>query len=1167
MKKITSLLLLCLMLLGTGSVKAEFAADVVRASDLKVGDQITLMMTPAAGNYRHTRYMCAGDNSSKMFTQENPDDLGNIWTLVAAEQTGEFYLCHLATGKFAGVAQTNNNAWMPLEVENVAKMGIYSFLDKGDKMNVVIKNPGTGLNNADKLCLTYQQDSHKIVRWGADGAHGQWTVKRVKRADHYLSNIPEGMGYARGDRHLDQVKLTSGDGDQVFAIPAPLKVYTKAMNKVFHAKAGESVKAAVGYTGTWMNTYIYVDFDKDGAFDEQKDLKSSTTGNNLNANPFMVPVSTPVGRYAMRYKVDWDCQDPAGAVKTQNGLMKNGGALCDVILNVHGADCKVTVKSTADCQVTAENGEALNTVAFGQNLKVKVVAKSDMVVTALTVRHGYGLEGQPVVNGVPQYSEDRVPVTASGAEWTATLPAAYLEGEVQIVPVVHGLNEKVNVAVAENADCAVTAENGEALTATTIGKSLNVKVVAKNNKYVNALLVRHGNQLEGEPQVNGVVQYQEERINIVSAATEHVVTIPAAYVDAAIRIIPVVSEQALIFADEFNGANGTQPNSVWKRSPRWGSTWNRLCSKAEDVVYMQDGNLVCRAIKNEPAIAGETIPNGDVNMRTGAIETSGNDGFNFRYGKVECRAKANPFEGTFPAIWMMPHDGTGGWPSCGEIDIFELVNNENKAHHTIHTNWSYNLGYRWTSNEVVDYSQYHVYGLEWDDTSLNFYVDGKKMGTYSKSTDLNALRQYQWPFDRNFYLILNQSVGRKGDWARQPDVNHIYEFFVDWIRVYQNPHHAKVCELRAAINKVKEYGEGDEVNQYTINHDVLDAAKAVLNDEQNKSVEELQKAIDAMKRAAVLNMPKVNNFYRLRCADEKSQMKFIQSTQTNGKQNMVSYADGKGVEATFFYDGKGFISYTKGLYCGSGALKQAGEAVATEIGLPSNGRMGQYTVKVDGKFLNGKEATLGVSEWTNDYTNCSGNWWFEPVDALQVVFGADTHHEGAYATLFTPVTLQMPADVTAYKGTLENGSVKLTAIEGQIIPAGQAVVLKTAEEGVKTLMVTTAESMANMEGNQLKGSVATTLCGDNEYFAMGKKQDLIAFYTVAGGQYRGFCAVLEKSGAMSNELKMVFDEATGVENVEMEVPADAVVYDLSGRRVKVAAKGLYLVNGKKMYLK
>ena len=136
----------------------------------------------------------------------------------------------------------------------------------------------------------------------------------------------------------------------------------------------------------------------------------------------------------------------------------------------------------------------------------------------------------------------------------------------------------------------------------------------------------------------------------------------------------------------------------------------------------------------------------------------------------------------------MPEDKSLGWPSCGEIDIWEVIDTEERSYHTIHSHWTYDLGKKnnpkSSFNTAVKLDRYHTYGLEWDATSLKWYVDGKLVGTYTKSTDSSVLNQGQWPFDKHFHLILNQSVGN-GAWAANADVNHVYETTFDWIRVYQ----------------------------------------------------------------------------------------------------------------------------------------------------------------------------------------------------------------------------------------------------------------------------------------------------------------------------------------------------------------------------------------------
>lgn len=235
------------------------------------------------------------------------------------------------------------------------------------------------------------------------------------------------------------------------------------------------------------------------------------------------------------------------------------------------------------------------------------------------------------------------------------------------------------------------------------------------------------------------------------------------------------SEYVLVFSDEFNKPDGTLPDSeVWTpctRRPK--VTWARFLSNSPKVAFIQDGNLVLRAIPNPDRSTD------DVDMLTGGINSS--QKFAFRYGRVECRALVNPFIGNFPAIWMMPKTALA-WPKGGEIDIFEQINTEQKAYSTVHSAWTKSHPDETHSGNVnLPMDRFHIYALEWEKDVLTFFADGKQVYQYKKQNDSQA----QWPFDKSdFYLILNQSVG-DGTWAKMPDVMHTYEMRIDWIRVYQ----------------------------------------------------------------------------------------------------------------------------------------------------------------------------------------------------------------------------------------------------------------------------------------------------------------------------------------------------------------------------------------------
>ena len=316
-----------------------------------------------------------------------------------------------------------------------------------------------------------------------------------------------------------------------------------------------------------------------------------------------------------------------------------------------------------------------------------------------------------------------------------------------------------------------------------VGTSLTVvPTPACDDFEFKGMTIKHGLNFDGPQYIHGNRQWNEYTVD-----SDARYTIPADSLDGNIVITALweptsESEWRSVFVEEFDGEDGSQPDEMyWSRCVRENATWNRWLSDSKEVIYVQDGKLVARAIPN-PDQTTDNVP-----MITGGIKTQGK--FPFLYGKVEGRILTNPHKGNFPAFWMMPNVAVEGWPNDGEIDIFEQIDTENKAYHTVHSNWTYNLGNRnnpkSSFNENVSMDRYHTYGLEWTPTLLTWYVDGKKVGSYAKSeNDQDALSKGQWPFDHDFYIILNQSVGN-GSWAANADVNHTYETLFDWVRVYQ----------------------------------------------------------------------------------------------------------------------------------------------------------------------------------------------------------------------------------------------------------------------------------------------------------------------------------------------------------------------------------------------
>ena len=320
------------------------------------------------------------------------------------------------------------------------------------------------------------------------------------------------------------------------------------------------------------------------------------------------------------------------------------------------------------------------------------------------------------------------------------------------------------------------------------GNDLDLMVLAPADGYkVKSLIVRHGYNLDGEQYVHGNRQWEEYTVEDV-VNNEDEFTIPADKVNGDVRVKAQFEADGtevykLKFADEFDGEDYSLPNpEAWHNCTRENPTWKRFTSQTPEgqqaTAFIRDGKLVTRAIKN--TIAEE----GNVDMISGAIESS--DKMYFTYGRIEGRLRTTPHTGNFPAFWLMPQDNSAGWPNAGEIDIWEQIDTENKTYHTVHTHVTYDLHQALpnSGSAYTNAADYHIIALDWTPELLTWSVDGSKIFSYAKSTNQSLLDQGQWPYDKPFYVILNQSVGN-GTWAKPCDVNFEYETLFDYVRVYQ----------------------------------------------------------------------------------------------------------------------------------------------------------------------------------------------------------------------------------------------------------------------------------------------------------------------------------------------------------------------------------------------
>jgi beta-glucanase (GH16 family) len=237
----------------------------------------------------------------------------------------------------------------------------------------------------------------------------------------------------------------------------------------------------------------------------------------------------------------------------------------------------------------------------------------------------------------------------------------------------------------------------------------------------------------------------------------------------------------LVWADEFD-VEGLPDPDKWSFEVGGDGFGNN------ELQFYTDNRAKNARVKNGELIIEAHKESYEGNEYTSAKMTTRGSG-EWLYGRVKVRARLPKGRGTWPAIWMMPvvsDYGNGGWPDNGEIDIMEHVGfDEGNVHCTIHCNaYNHRIGTQVGAGIKLDdvTTAYHEYSIEWSESKIEGFINDVKYFTFEN----DSTGWQTWPFDKEFYLILNQAVG--GDWGGAQGVDpSVYpqQFKIDYVRVYQ----------------------------------------------------------------------------------------------------------------------------------------------------------------------------------------------------------------------------------------------------------------------------------------------------------------------------------------------------------------------------------------------
>jgi hypothetical protein len=235
---------------------------------------------------------------------------------------------------------------------------------------------------------------------------------------------------------------------------------------------------------------------------------------------------------------------------------------------------------------------------------------------------------------------------------------------------------------------------------------------------------------------------------------------------------PIGGAAHLTFDDEFNGS---------ALAPAWNTCWLYSlggCSNGDQEgewytpnnVSVNAGSLHLTALNQ--TVQGKMMTTGaprTYQYTSGMVNTQNT--FSFTYGYVEWRAQLTTGKGFWPALWLLPANGT--WPP--EIDALEQVGTQPDV-----GNFTYHPG-AGQANEASYAlipglsSGYHTFGVDWEPGRITWYVDSQAVFTATQSVTATAM-----------YLVMNLAVG--GSWPGYPDASTQFpsSFNIDYVRVWQH---------------------------------------------------------------------------------------------------------------------------------------------------------------------------------------------------------------------------------------------------------------------------------------------------------------------------------------------------------------------------------------------
>ena len=269
---------------------------------------------------------------------------------------------NVGTISFKNVAGKTENGITTIEVANPE----VTFTDTDQELVDSKKGNLKVMFNNDKAYLN-ASGAVKIVSFGMSFdytlVYGTEFSTEEPKDDYAINFDKDALNTSAHGRMLNSFSLQqAGKEKQTKSVKTSKAAYEDhTADEPFTVEAGSELTASFDYTGEWMHSFVYIDFDNDGDF-SYKEGQWDQTGTDLVAFSFYSLDSNPkndasgynsvgdeltgdarntyvapsfkapakAGEYRIRFKFDWNCILPGGS----STILEDGGGVWDATLKV-----------------------------------------------------------------------------------------------------------------------------------------------------------------------------------------------------------------------------------------------------------------------------------------------------------------------------------------------------------------------------------------------------------------------------------------------------------------------------------------------------------------------------------------------------------------------------------------------------------------------------------------------------------------------------------------------------------------------------------------------------------------------------------------------------------------------------------------------------------------